>query len=128
MLVPLPTEEVRQEMLRSHLATLPAHSCREPDLAECARATEGYSGADIRLLSKEAAMRPVRRVLASIEEESRRNHPGVQAISDEDVANMVRKNPVTPDDLREARRSTSKSCGSAFGERYERWMREYGSA
>ena len=125
MLVPPPTE-VRQEMLRSHLATLPTHSCREADLAECARLTEGYSGADIRLLSKEAAMRPVRRVLASIEEESRRTPTVV--ISDEDVANMVQKNPVTPEDLREARRSTSKSCGSAFGERYERWMREYGSA
>ena len=115
-------------MLRTHLATLPAHCCLEADLAECARLTEGYSGADIRLLSKEVAMRPVRRVLASIEEESRRNPAGVQTISDEDVAAMVRKNPVTSDDLREARRSTSKSCGSAFGERYERWMLEYGSA
>ena len=129
VLVPLPAEEVRQEMIRSHLATLPVHSCREADLAECARLTDGYSGADIRLLSKEAAMRPVRRVLASIEEESRRTPAaGVQAMSDEGVANMVQKNPVTPEDLREARRSTSKSCGSAFGERYERWMREYGSA
>ena len=127
VLVPLPAEEVRAEMLRSHLATLPAHTCRGADLAECARATEGYSGADLRLLSKEAAMRPVRRVLASIEEESRRT-PGVPAISDEDVASMVRRNPVTPEDLRSARRSTSKSCGSMFGERYERWMREYGSA
>ena len=127
VLVPLPAKEARQGMLRSHLATLPAHTCRESDLAECARATEGYSGADIRLLSKEAAMRPVRRVLASIEEETRRT-PGVPAISDGDVASMVRRNPVTPDDLREARRSTSKSCGSAFGERYARWMREYGSA
>lgn len=130
VLVPLPAEEARAEMLRSHLATLPvAHTCRGADLAECARATEGYSGADLRLLSKEAAMRPVRRVLASIEEESRsRRTPGVPAISDEDVASMVRRDPVTAEDLRDARRSTSKSCGSMFGERYERWMREYGSA
>ena len=56
------------------------------------------------------------------------NPAEVQAISDEDVATMVQKDPVTPDDLREARKSTSKSFGSAFGERYERWMREYGSA
>jgi len=128
VLVPLPAEEARAGMLRSHLATLPAHTCREADLAECARATEGYSGADIRLLSKEAAMRPVRRVLASIEEEESRRTPGVPALSDQDVAGRVRRNPVTSDDLRDARRSTSKSCGSMFGERYERWMREYGSA
>ena len=123
VLVPLPSHTVRVEMLKSHFATLPAHSCQEADFIECAHATEGYSGADLHLLSKEAAMKPVRRILAS-----KKNKKPHAPLSDDELSKLVKTNPVTPEDLRNAWRNTNKSCGGEFSERYDKWMLEYGSA
>ena len=128
VLVALPSHPVRVEMLKSHFATLPAHSCQETDFMECAHATEGYSGADLHLLSKEAAMKPVRRILASIEDRSKKNERPHAPLSDDELSKLVKINPVTSEDLRDAWRSTNKSCGGEFSERYDKWMLEYGSA
>ena len=128
VMIALPSHTVRVEMLKSHFATLPAHSCQETDFIECAHATEGYSGADLRLLSKEAAMKPVRRILSSIEERSMKNKRPHAPLSDDELSKLVKTNPVTPEDLRNAWRNTNKSCGGEFSERYDKWMLEYGSA
>jgi SpoVK/Ycf46/Vps4 family AAA+-type ATPase len=42
-----------------------AHDAVPVDLCAVAEATDGFSGADIRLLCKEAAMRPVRRCVVN---------------------------------------------------------------
>jgi katanin p60 ATPase-containing subunit A1 len=59
--VPLPDEEARREMLQIHLkgVTLAA----EVDLDGLARRTEGYSGADLQLLCRDASMTPMRRMV-----------------------------------------------------------------
>lgn len=125
VMVPLPDQMGRAAMLKSHFANLPAHSCKENDFIECAHATEGYSGADLHLLCKEAAMKPVRRILAFIED--KQNKRDYAPLSDEEAAKLAKANPVTPEDLRNAWRSTNKSCGGDFSERYNKWMLEYGS-
>ena len=127
VMVSLPSHAARVKMLKSHFATLPAHSCQETDFIECAHATEGYSGADLRLLSKEAAMKPVRRILASIEDRKQKDKRPYVPLSDDEFSKLVKKNPVTPEDLRNAWRSTNKSSGGELSERYDKWMLEYGS-
>ena len=63
--VPYPTEAARGLILRR---TLPHERLdARSDLGELAAMTDGYSGSDLVLVAKEAAMRPLRRLLATID-------------------------------------------------------------
>ena len=64
MLVPLPDAAARKAMLESFLE---GRTAADADADAYAAATDGYSGSDLRLLCKEAAMRPVRRLVAQLE-------------------------------------------------------------
>ncbi|MEQ2245476.1 Vacuolar protein sorting-associated protein 4A [Ilyodon furcidens] len=48
-------------MFRLHLGNTP-HSLSDADLRELARKTDGYSGADISIIVRDALMQPVRKV------------------------------------------------------------------
>ena len=52
-------------MLQKHLTS--DRLAPEVSLDSIAKKTEGYSGADIRLLCKEAAMKPMRRLMEKLE-------------------------------------------------------------
>jgi katanin p60 ATPase-containing subunit A1 len=74
ILVDLPTLEAREAMFRFHLPPMVQEKemggfelRAEVDYATVAAATQGYSGSDIRLVCKEAAMRPVRRIFDILE-------------------------------------------------------------
>lgn len=57
--IPLPDERARARMFEIHLGTTP-HSLEKEDFLELARMAEGYSGADIGILCRDAIMQPVR--------------------------------------------------------------------
>lgn len=59
--IPLPEEQARAQMFRLHLGNTP-HSLSEADLRQLARKTDGYSGADISIIVRDALMQPVRKV------------------------------------------------------------------
>uniref|UniRef100_A0A665TGQ3 vesicle-fusing ATPase n=1 Tax=Echeneis naucrates TaxID=173247 RepID=A0A665TGQ3_ECHNA len=59
--IPLPEEPARAQMFRLHLGNTP-HSLSEGDLRQLARKTDGYSGADISIIVRDALMQPVRKV------------------------------------------------------------------
>lgn len=59
--IPLPEEAARSQMFRSHLGSTP-HSLTDAHVQELARKTEGYSGADIGILVRDALMQPLRKV------------------------------------------------------------------
>lgn len=59
--IPLPEEMARAQMFRLHLGNTP-HSLTDADIQELARKTEGYSGADISIIVRDALMQPVRKV------------------------------------------------------------------
>lgn len=65
ILVPLPEAEARQAMFEE---LLPANTSKlEVPYDILVEKTEGYSGSDIRLVCKEAAMQPLRRLMSVLE-------------------------------------------------------------
>lgn len=124
VLVPPPDTAGRIQMLRTHLASLPArHTCEEADLRSCAEATDGYSGADLRLLAKEAAMRAVRRIMDSIKARGKRQQPLPPA----EIEALKGLHPVTATDLQESLACTNRSYASQYYRRYDEWAQQYGS-
>nr|XP_049578989.1 vacuolar protein sorting-associated protein 4A isoform X3 [Syngnathus scovelli] len=59
--IALPEEPARAQMFRLHLGNTP-HSLSEADLRQLAHKTDGYSGADISIIVRDALMQPVRKV------------------------------------------------------------------
>jgi len=59
--IPLPEASARTEMFKLHLGPT-AHSLNDNDLRELGQRTEGYSGADISIVVRDALMQPVRKV------------------------------------------------------------------
>lgn len=66
ILVPLPEPEARRSMFEELLPPAPDADKLPYDLM--VERTEGYSGSDIRLVCKETAMQPLRRLMACLEE------------------------------------------------------------
>eukprot|EP00408_Alexandrium_pacificum_P004349 CAMPEP_0171218888 /NCGR_PEP_ID=MMETSP0790-20130122/33434_1 /TAXON_ID=2925 /ORGANISM="Alexandrium catenella, Strain OF101" /LENGTH=433 /DNA_ID=CAMNT_0011684725 /DNA_START=105 /DNA_END=1407 /DNA_ORIENTATION=- len=58
--IPLPDAEARARLLELSLGSTP-HDCLPEDLDHIARSTEGFSGADISILVRDAMYEPVRR-------------------------------------------------------------------
>lgn len=85
------------------------------DLDEIADRMENYSGADIRLMCKDASLMHVRR--------------WIQNKSPEDILQMKERpsfqSPVTKEDFEKALETSSPSVKSV--ERYERWNASYGT-
>ncbi|OAY64229.1 Katanin p60 ATPase-containing subunit A-like 2, partial [Ananas comosus] len=65
ILVPLPESEARHAMFEELLPSTPGEAEIPYDIL--VERTEGYSGSDIRLVCKEAAMQPLRRLMAVLE-------------------------------------------------------------
>ena len=59
--VPLPDREAREEIFKIHLRGV--ELAEDVDLAELAELTVGYTGSDIRLVCREAAMEPLRELM-----------------------------------------------------------------
>eukprot|EP00878_Enallax_costatus_P015755 GHUV01016509.1.p3 GENE.GHUV01016509.1~~GHUV01016509.1.p3 ORF type:complete len:216 (+),score=75.49 GHUV01016509.1:356-1003(+) len=73
ILVPLPDLAARTKMLT---ALLGPRAGPDVDLSKLAAATEGYSGSDMTVVCKEAAMRPLRRLMAVLEPSVYERTPG----------------------------------------------------
>ncbi|XP_034560687.1 vacuolar protein sorting-associated protein 4B-like [Notolabrus celidotus] len=59
--IPLPEEHARSFMFKLHLGSTP-NDLKEPDFIELSKKTQGYSGADISIIVRDALMQPVRKV------------------------------------------------------------------
>ncbi|XP_010274817.1 PREDICTED: katanin p60 ATPase-containing subunit A-like 2 [Nelumbo nucifera] len=113
ILVPLPEPEARRTMFEELLPSVAGEEMPYDLLVE---RTEGYSGSDIRLVCKEAAMQPLRRLMIQLE--------GKQEIVPEDELPKV--GPVTPEDLEIALKNTRPSA-HLHTHRYEKFNADYGS-
>ena len=137
VLVGLPEELARESMLRQNLKGRVDTSAI--NFEEIAAKTAGYSGADIELLCREAAMRPVRRLMSKLSEISLPppQHVGTKsrggafragAITEPavNVESLLRSDPVSKEDVEQALLTTKRSSDGNMV-KYDTWQSDFGS-
>ncbi|MXQ84796.1 hypothetical protein E5288_WYG016814 [Bos mutus] len=113
--IPLPTAKGRTELLKINLREVEL----DPDiqLEDIAEKIEGYSGADITNVCRDASLMAMRRRINGLSPEE------IRALSKEEL-----QMPVTREDFELALKKIAKSVSAADLEKYEKWMVEFGSA
>ncbi|XP_054665754.1 katanin p60 ATPase-containing subunit A-like 2 isoform X3 [Grus americana] len=120
ILVNLPSKEARQVMIQHWLPPLSNSGGVELrtdlDYSLLGQETDGYSGSDIKLVCKEAAMRPVRKIFDALE-----NHqPGNSNLS------VIRLDTITTTDFLDVIAHTKPSAKN-LSQKYTAWQREFES-
>ena len=133
--IPLPDESARAELFDIYLRSVDVDSDNvRPDLL--ASYTEGYSGADIRIICRDAAMMPMRRLLLEKkpDEIQRLRAAGELEISKVRCTcifyyqnSIYHLSQVQLHDFMTAVQNTCPSVSSTLDEKYQTWDNEYGS-
>uniref|UniRef100_A0A3B4YFH5 Katanin p60 ATPase-containing subunit A1 n=1 Tax=Seriola lalandi dorsalis TaxID=1841481 RepID=A0A3B4YFH5_SERLL len=112
--IPLPSTKGRVELLRINLKEL--ELAGDVNLDKIADQMEGYSGADITNVCRDASLMAMRR--------------RIEGLTPEEIRNISRDEmhmPTTMEDFESALRKVSKSVSAADLEKYEKWIEEFGS-
>ena len=112
--VPFPTQAARTWMVAKLIPRERLDERAGVSYEAVAAQTDGYSGADLTLVCKEAAMRPLRRLLTELD-----GMPDA-------LAAAAQPGPVTSDDLQAALQNTKPTV--AAREKYAAWSEEFGSS
>uniref|UniRef100_A0AAY4EJX5 Katanin p60 ATPase-containing subunit A1 n=1 Tax=Denticeps clupeoides TaxID=299321 RepID=A0AAY4EJX5_9TELE len=112
--IPLPTAKGRAELLKINLKEVEV--APDVDLALIAEQIQGYSGADITNVCRDASMMAMRRRIQGLSPEE------IRALSKDEL-----QMPVTMEDFELSLKKISKSVSTADLEKYESWMAEFGS-
>lgn len=112
--IPLPDHEARKALLGINLREVKITD--DVDLDQVATLTDGYSGADITSLCRDASMMGMRRLI----DEKGLSH--IQQLPKEQL-----ELPMTMKDFETALQRCSKSVSSDDLVKYEKWMTEFGS-
>eukprot|EP00826_Nyctotherus_ovalis_P037412 TRINITY_DN3408_c0_g1_i10.p3 TRINITY_DN3408_c0_g1~~TRINITY_DN3408_c0_g1_i10.p3 ORF type:complete len:197 (-),score=69.97 TRINITY_DN3408_c0_g1_i10:82-672(-) len=112
--IPLPSERGRRQLFEINLRQMKV--AENVDWKQLTKCTQGYSGADIANVCREASLMPFRKLL----------------MKEKELEEIVRMEgqvdvPLTMEDFAEAVRNISKSVSGEFLVKYEKWMKEYGS-
>lgn len=115
--IPLPDEAARAELFEICMRSVDVDT-EHVSASLLAGYTQGYSGADIRIICREAAMMPMRRLLLEKrpEEIQRLRSSGLLVITQ-----------VQLHDFMSAIQNTSPSVSSSFDDKYLAWDKEFGS-
>ncbi|TKY59670.1 Katanin p60 ATPase-containing subunit A 2 [Spatholobus suberectus] len=114
ILVPLPEPEARRAMFEELLPPQPDEEPIPYDLL--VDKTEGYSGSDIRLLCKETAMQPLRRLMSQLEQRQ-------EVVPEEELPKV---GPIRSEDIETALRNTRPSA-HLHAHKYDKFNADYGS-
>uniref|UniRef100_A0A2P2I492 Katanin p60 ATPase-containing subunit A1 n=1 Tax=Hirondellea gigas TaxID=1518452 RepID=A0A2P2I492_9CRUS len=112
--IPLPTEEGRETLLHINLRDVTTHA--DVNLKTVAAMLDGYSGADITNVCRDASMMSMRRKIAGLRPEQ------IKALPKEEL-----EMPVTADDFLQAAKKCNKSVSKEDLQKYINWMEEFGS-
>merc|ERR1719445_99236 len=113
--IPLPTLEGREALLKINLKEVKIED--NLDLRSIGRKLEGYSGADITNVCRDASMMSMRRKIAGLKPSEIKN-----------LAKDELDMPVTKQDFLEAVHKCNKSVSKEDLDKYEKWMEEFGSS
>ncbi|XP_018416515.1 PREDICTED: katanin p60 ATPase-containing subunit A-like 2 [Nanorana parkeri] len=120
ILVDLPSKEAREVMIRHWLPPVSnsggVELRTELQYSTLGEETDGYSGSDIKLVCKEAAMRPVRKIFDALE----KHQPGNKDMP------VIRLDTVNTSDFQEVLAHTKPSAKSLAG-KYSAWQKEFES-
>ena len=112
--IPLPDAEGRESLLRINLKDV--ELADDVNLKLIAEKLEGYSGADITNVCRDAALMSMRKRIAGLSPEEIRN------LSKEEL-----HLPTTNQDFLDASSKVSKSVSAQDLEKYEKWMKDFGA-
>lgn len=113
--IPLPTDEGREALLRINLKEVTVDET--VDLKRIAERLEGYSGADITNVCRDASMMSMRRKIAGLKPEQ------IKQLAKEEL-----DLPVATQDFLDAVAKCKKSVSPQDLKKYEEWMAEFGSS
>ena len=132
--IPLPDLEAREYMVKMHMRDTP-NAIQPAEFHDIAVKTEGYSGADLKILSREASFVSVRKLQIAeyfCEYQGKMwpcnpEQPGaVKKRLAELDPNLVAPPPVLYDDYMQALMKVRPSVSQGDLGRYEKWTKEYG--
>jgi|EP00769_Ergobibamus_cyprinoides_P003320 katanin p60 ATPase-containing subunit A1 len=112
--IPLPDREAREQMVRLMLRDIPVAD--DIDAAFIAEKTEGFSGADIGLVCRGAALNPIRKLRAK----------GAD-LGDPKLQEQARDLLVTMEDFNDALKRTRASVSADDVKRHEQFAKQFGS-
>ncbi|TRZ01340.1 hypothetical protein DNTS_001207 [Danionella cerebrum] len=112
--IPLPSAKGRVELLKISLKEL--ELANDVNMDKIAEQMEGYSGADITNVCRDASLMAMRRRIEGLTPEE------IRKLS-KDEMHM----PTTMEDFETALKKVSKSVSAADLEKYEKWITEFGS-
>ncbi|XP_038048023.1 katanin p60 ATPase-containing subunit A1-like isoform X1 [Patiria miniata] len=112
--IPLPCSEGREQLLQINTREVPLED--GIDMKEIATMLEGYSGADITNVCRDASMMAMRRRIQGLRPEEIRMIP-------KEELNL----PTSKEDFNEAIKKVNKTVGKDDLVKYEKWMNEFGS-
>ncbi|XP_030832652.1 katanin p60 ATPase-containing subunit A-like 2 isoform X5 [Strongylocentrotus purpuratus] len=138
ILVDLPVLEARKAMIEYYLPSVLNPDCAlsintDIEYDFLAEKTEGYSGSDLRLVCKEAAMRPVRKIFDILESTSEKGTN--KTAGRDETPNLVwhkdsmpdlTLDPITTADV-EAALAHTKPSAKLLKDKYLKWQKEYES-
>lgn len=113
--IPLPTAKGREELFKINLKTIELD--KDIDWAKLVEITDGYSGADISNVCRDAAMMPMRRKLAS---------GSFDIMNIQNMQNEIDV-PLTMQDFLDAIKNIQKSVSKDQLKDYAEWMKMFGS-
>ncbi|KAH0806106.1 vacuolar protein sorting-associated protein 4B-like [Histomonas meleagridis] len=135
--IPLPDYEARLALVRLKTKGTPS-DLTEQDIQEIARLTDGYSGADMNILARDAAMAPVNRIQQAenfVEYQGQlypcnpgtpgSMHMTVLEMSPAQLA-MLKPPSLTIDDFRQSIQKVRPSVSKQDLIQYEKWTKEFG--
>lgn len=121
--IPLPGLEGRQALLQ--LSMHGVELADDVDTASLAVKTDGYSGADLALVCRDAAMMSMRRFMAEVRSKAG-SLEEVRALVAEQ-RDSVASAPVTQGDFEEALARVSSSVSARDEDKFSAWMKEFGA-